>query len=364
MKIACSYNPMFLDDVTLIDLDTELIELGIEAYCQIFSEQSNRLSQFYTNSLSLHIARSPITEDCSYQNIFIQEKLTPIIADNKVISIGFYLSESRYENIGKFGLTSHYKASKIAESNCIRFINQVESLTKKEVWIENANFYSKNIVEIIDNWRSVVRILENSNTRLIIDITHLVIDCTNIGISPDIFLGCIPWDKVAEIHLSGIVEGGDGTLHDGHSNEVDFRSWGLFKKVLELNLLNDNTFINIEHSESSWINNIEIYQKDFYYLKLLISNYHKLHIISEKYDNSEKYAISFIKKTIYSNISNYKNICQALGKSEEDVFNQWMSYVFSKYRRISLSKSEIDSMIQKDCIYIIESSIEFLENRQ
>lgn len=364
MKIACSYNPMFLDNASLIDTNIELIELGMEAYHHIFFKQSGHLSQLYTNSLSLHLARSPIIEDYPYQDTFIEEKLMPIINDDKIISIGFHLSGNRYENIGKFGLTSHYKASKIAESNCIRFINQVENLTKKEVWIENANFYSENIVEIIDNWRSVARILENSNAKLIVDISHLVIDCINIGVSPDIFLGCICWDKVAEIHLSGIIEGRDGTLHDGHGNEVDIRSWELFKKVLELNLLNDNTFINIEHSESSWINNIEIYQRDFTYLKSLTNNYHKLHTISEKSNNSERYAISFLKKTIYSNIKNYKNICQALGKSEEDVFNQWIDYVFSKYKRISLSKSEVDSMIQKDSIYILDSFIEFVENMQ
>lgn len=364
MKIACSYNPMFLDNVSLIDKNVELIELGMEAYHHIFSKQTSRLSQSYINHLSLHLARSPIVEDCLYQDVFISEKLMPVINDKRIISIGFHLSGNRYENIGKFGLTSHYKASKIAEENCIRFINQVESLTKKEVWIENANFYSENIIEIIDNWRSVARILENSNAKLIVDISHLIIDCINIGISPNIFLGCICWDKVSEIHLSGIVEGRDGTLHDGHGNEVDIRSWELFKDILSLNLLNNDTFINIEHSELSWVNNMEIYQRDFNSLKLLINNYHKSHTISEKSNNSEKYAISFLKKNIYGSIKNYKSICQKLGKSEEEVFYLWINYLFSKYKRISLSKSEIDSMVQKDSIYILDSFVEFVENMQ
>lgn len=364
MKVACSYNPLFLDNSLPINKNVQLIELGMEAYHHIFSNKSHELSQSYSRSLSLHLARSPIAEDEFHQDAFIKEKLLPIHADDKIISIGFHLSGSRYENIGKFGLTSHYKASKAIESNCIRFINEVEKQTKKEVWIENANFYSENLTEIIENWRSVARILESSNAKLIVDISHLIIDCVNIGVSPEIFIGCINWDRVAEIHLSGIVTGKDGALHDGHGNAVDSRAWEFFNKILKLNLLNNNAFINIEHSESSWKNNIETYQEDFLKLKTLIDNYQKIENHSERYAKSETYAISYIKKTIYSQIKNYQYICQSLNKNEDDIFDEWLNYTFSNYKRISLSKSEIDSAMESDCVYILDSFIEFVENIQ
>ena len=261
MQIACSYNPMFLDDMSLISPNVQLIELGMEAYYSIFFEQTGDLPAYYHNHLSLHLARSPIVETCAYQDVFLEEKLLPLITDQRIISVGFHLSGSRYDNIGKFGFTSHYKSSPVYEKNCIRFVREVHDKTGKEVWLENANFYSKNISEIIENWRSVSRILENSNAKLIVDISHLVIDCANIGVSPDIFLGCICWDKVSEIHLSGIIEGRDGTLHDGHGKKIDTRSWLLLKKILDLNVLNNDVFVNIEHSEPSWANNIYDYKK-------------------------------------------------------------------------------------------------------
>lgn len=360
MQIACSYNPMFLNDASLIDVNVQLIELGMEAYNDLFAQKANYLSMVYQNNLSLHLARSPIVEKYTYQDSFIEEKLLPLTNDDRVISIGFHLSGSRYDNIGRLGFTSHYKASSMYEKNCIRFIEEVYNRIDKEVWLENANFYSKNIFEIIENWKSVSRILENSNAKLIVDISHLVIDCTNVGVSPDIFLGCICWDRVSEIHLSGIIEGRDGTLHDGHGEKVDIKSWLLFKQILDLNVLNDDVFVNIEHSELSWINKVDDYQDDFYQLKDMIGDYKKNFIISDKFDSAEKYAKSFLKKILISHVKNYTEICHTLNITEDELFDGWLKFVLDKYCKIALSKSEIDSMIKKDTIYFLDSFIEFV----
>ena len=133
MQIACSYNPMFLNDASLIDVNVQLIELGMEAYNDLFAQKANYLSMVYQNNLSLHLARSPIVEKYTYQDSFIEEKLLPLTNDDRVISIGFHLSGSRYDNIGRLGFTSHYKASSMYEKNCIRFIEEVYNRIDKEV---------------------------------------------------------------------------------------------------------------------------------------------------------------------------------------------------------------------------------------
>ena len=135
----------------------------------------------------------------------------------------------------------------------------------------------------------------------------------------------------------------------------------LLKKILDLNVLNDDVFVNIEHSEPSWVNNICDYKKDFSQLKEIVDNYKKTLVTSEKFDAAERYAKSFLKKTLIRCIKNYRELCNSLNTTEDELFDDWLKFVFDRYRKISLSNSEIDSMISKDAVYFLDSFIDFVE---
>ncbi len=53
MKIACSYNPCFIDGKLIIPGKVELIELGLRAFNKVFSEQK-KFNINYNKSLSIH----------------------------------------------------------------------------------------------------------------------------------------------------------------------------------------------------------------------------------------------------------------------------------------------------------------------
>lgn len=96
----------------------------------------------------------------------------------------------------------------------------MQDRVKCNIWLENTNFYSANSEAPLALWESIRRICEKTNASLIVDLAHHLIDCLNVGISPELFFAAIPWNFLAEIHLSGITQSKDGAIHDGHSQPI------------------------------------------------------------------------------------------------------------------------------------------------
>ncbi len=361
MKLACSYNPAFYDGRLAPVPKVELMELGFLAYNKIFKNEKNYPDIYKNISLSLHISRSPITENKEYQDIFISEKLTDIKFDDKVISVGFHLCGNRVKNIGKLGFSSHYQYSELKENNAINFIINVQEHIEKEVWIENANFYSSSPIEVIENWKSFSRIISKTSTKSIIDLSHLIIDCSNNNIEPSMIIGYINWDSVTEVHLSGIIKGRDGTLHDGHGNPVSDEVWDLLTRLNYCGLLKDNLYYNIEHSDSTWVNNSHIYQNDFNKVESILKSCTEY---TNKKENSLSYAKSYIKKILSEEVSNLKEIAIHFNTSQKELLDSWLKDVLESTWRLSLSRDDMDSLIKKESIYFIDSFKVFIEDKQ
>lgn len=360
MNLACSYNHHFSTG-KLFPLDeVKLIELGFKAYQSLFVGNTPP-EKFKHTPISLHISRSPITESEIYQDCFINEKLIDIKYDNRIISIGFHLCGDRNDNIGKLGFSSHYNHDHVSEDNAISFLTKVHQVTEKPVWLENANFYSSSANEIIANWKSFNRVVKESGSSAIIDLSHLIIDCKNNDIDPVSMIGFIDWDSVIEIHLSGIIEGRDGALHDGHGTQVHPSVWELLRQILKLNLVDENAFINIEHSDNVWSEKTDLYKSDFDILKKLLSE--PLIEIS-KSEHARVYAESYLKKLLNQEVENIKEISDFFNIKPSELLSEWLDYVVSIDKRVALSIDDMDSLIEKNSIHFIKSFIDFVEHKQ
>ncbi|MBI6549734.1 DUF692 family multinuclear iron-containing protein [Xenorhabdus lircayensis] len=242
--------------------------------------------------------------------------------------------------------------------NAIKFIKKTQEKIEKSIWIENANFYSSSPKEIYNNWQSFNHILDSSEAKAIIDLSHLIIDCKNNNIEPSLLIGFISWEKVIELHLSGIHCSKDGTLHDGHNVAISPMVWDLLKQIHSLNLLHKNIYINIEHSDKEWQNNQNIYDKDFMLLEEVFykskpNQYIKLDPV--------KYARNYLKKIIKDDIENFSEILEFLKLSEAELFNAWFHYIEKTGYRISLSEDDMDTIIATKSQYIINSFSHFIE---
>lgn len=360
MKLACSYNHHFSTGRLLPNKNIKIIELGFKAYNDLFFNK-NTPEHLRDIQLSLHISRSPITEPIENQNIFISEKLSEIKNDDRIISIGFHLCGHRNDNIGKYGFSSHYSKTLESECNAIEFIKNVTCKTNKPVWLENANFYSSSAEEVIENWISFNKIIKKSNAKSIIDLSHLIIDCKNNNISPYLVIGFIDWSKVIEVHLSGIIIGNDGALHDGHSVRVSSLVWEMLEQLIKSNLVKKSIIFNIEHSDNNWADEKEIYNADFDILNNILNM-----SFSEGVKNSQanKYALGYLRKLLTEEIENLEEISEHFNSSIEEILNSWIEHIVNIEKRISLSSDDMDSLLAKNSVHFVQSFIEFIELKQ
>ncbi len=300
-------------------------------------------------SLSLHLARTPITEENDSQEKFI-EYLHENFSAIKLISIGVHLIGFRSEGIGKFGFSSHFTSSDINNKQAIRFIKKLKQQFEIPIWLENANFYSDCIVDILNVWQSIKWICENSGAELIVDLSHLIIDARNNNLNPMTLLGAIPWQYVVEVHLSGVTISANGSWHDGHSKFIHPEVWDLLKVCINFFLDNNKQiFLTIEHTDPVWTGKQKDYIIDFLKLKSMIE---KIELPKNDYKNlADLYAKSYLKKLLKQWSPMLISALEEKNISFDITFDNWIEKVLKNKQRVVLTSAEIlPSEIDKVCI--------------
>lgn len=355
-KIAAAFNPHFLAHGPIKPaLDVSLIELGLSEALQFRS----------SIPLSLHLARTPIVEEPQVQKNFIDYLESSIrkirrLQGSKLQSIGIHLSGSRFENIGRFGLTSHFAGSDENIRRAKEFVQRIQDQVHLPAWIENANFYSGSREEVVENWQATQEICKATGSGIILDLAHLIIDCHNVGLHPFYLLGKIDFSSVLEIHLSGIRKGSDNTLHDSHSLPVHEEIWDMLVQIRSLNLIDEGqTYINIEHSDFEWEAQVEQYYADFEKLKHLLGG---LEANSKKQLPIDRYAKSYLKRILLQMIPNLRRYLQQNKIDFDQVFESWIKEVLHNTRsRLCLTEVEVSPNEAEFHIFAPESFISHLK---
>lgn len=290
-------------------------------------------------ALSLHLARTPITESSKTQDKFIQY-LENIINHHQLRSIGIHLTGQRTDNIGRFGFSSHFVPDLTSVKQAKRFLSKMHSTFSTPIWLENANFYSESPQQIINTLNVTNNIAEESNCDLIIDLSHLAIDAHNVGLEPLILLGAVNWNRAVELHLSGITQGYDKTWHDNHSVKVHSVVWQLLEESLKL-IPEDRQDVTytIEHTDPGWINSTDTLISDFAKLRTIMSTHkHSKKNVSCS-TKAECYAISYLKKI---SKTKFPDVAKKLGHELFDnMLVNWVNEVISDSKRVALTRCEI-----------------------
>lgn len=256
MKIGQSYNPAMVQDSTLVQSDASLVELGLH---EISVVNDLSIRDRFPN-LSLHIARSPLVEDCLRQEIFLH-KLEEVLRQNSFMSLGFHLCGARNSGIGRLGFTPHFDVDELVDERISTFIAGVRQIFSGEIWFENANFYSHSEGNAKDSYRFLTSLAERFQIGIILDLSHVFIEASNLGVSPCRLLSEINFGLVREIHLSGIIHDTQGVLHDGHSQPIASQTWSLLEVISPE--LSSECFITIEHSDPIFQVHRDLFDADF-----------------------------------------------------------------------------------------------------
>lgn len=341
-KFGAGFNPCFLgasesSSLTIPDF-ISVVELGLAEY-PLWCFKNNK------QQLSLHLSRTPICENSHKQDTFInflkQKIFDEVKLSSKILSIGLHLIGDRYSGIGRFGFSTHFKTTHQNISQAIRFITLLSETFQIPVWLENANFYSTSSSEILETWESISFILAQTNARLILDLSHLLIDSLNNRILPEIVLGAIPRKSISEVHLSGVIQSKDGIYHDGHSVPVPSIVWTLFYRLLSDIIINPTEIVfTIEHTDPRWINKKEVFYADFKKLLNFVLNKPLLNS-HDLQKNSETYAKNYLKKLLNGWCKEEISQLNIRGIEFDSVFEEWINYATKNDRKIALTFEEV-----------------------
>lgn len=290
--------------------------------------------------VSLHISRSAMAEEQASRDANVRHIAKAIESSTlKVTSVGLHLCGSRWEGMGVYGFTSHFEGTDEQVARATAFVKALEQETGLPVWLENANFYSPRAFDVLAVWTPVRRICAETNAQLIVDIAHMIIDCRNNNIDPVTMVGAIPWDSVAEVHLSGIRTGKDGSLHDGHSIRVHEEVWDILDLVLDASLLARGSVITVEHADPTWSKQPNDYAVDFH--KALESANNDRAVLPA-HAEGEKYAKAYLARLCSQHLPQLKPFCEQRGVDYDELFASWIQEIQSNGQRIVMRAAEVE----------------------
>ena len=293
--------------------------------------------------LSVHFSRTPITEGRAHQDAFIQHvkhalgSMSPELVA-RIESIGLHLSGSRFTGIGLFGGADTYIANPACRERAIDFIIQLRKATGKKVWLENANYYSADAPEAIETWADMRQICAETDSGIILDLAHILIEAHNCNIDPLLLIGQVPFEKVAEIHLSGITSSNDGFMHDGHGNPVAEEVWRMLDENLAIfKNYNPETIITIEHTAPSWKNNTSAFHEDFHRLGKLISRPPE----KPRMKNPIRYMRGYLRYILRTDIPKLPKACSERGIDFDKLLDEWLRLAHKSGKRVVVAIDDI-----------------------
>jgi uncharacterized protein (UPF0276 family) len=113
-----------------------------------------------------------------------------------------------------------------------RNITQVKRTIDRPFLVENITYYFHLPGNDMSEAEFTTRVLEETDTGLLLDVNNVWVNSVNLGFDPYEFLDSIPLERTVQIHLAG----GDyvhGMMVDTHGSPVHEPVWDLLDHVLE-----------------------------------------------------------------------------------------------------------------------------------
>ncbi|MGZ8548855.1 MAG: DUF692 domain-containing protein [Sulfuricurvum sp.] len=112
-------------------------------------------------------------------------------------------------------------------------IDQVQNTLERPLVLENASYYISPYSEMreVD---FLCEVLEQSNTRLLLDVNNVYVNATNHRFDADAYIAHIPRKRVAYMHIAGHLEYPDEELLlDTHGEPICDNVWSLLERTLQ-----------------------------------------------------------------------------------------------------------------------------------
>lgn len=115
---------------------------------------------------------------------------------------------------------------------CSDRIDAVQRALRRPLLVENVSAYLRFGTDSMTEWDFVAAVARRTGCKLLFDVNNVYVNAVNHGFDPLRFLGAIPGDAVAEIHLAGFDASGP-CLIDTHGARVAPPVWELYRATIE-----------------------------------------------------------------------------------------------------------------------------------
>ena len=120
-------------------------------------------------------------------------------------------------------------------------------------------------------------------------------------------------------------------------------------------------YCNIEHSDRRWGDCSEEYLNDFNIIESIFSS--ETNFPGKQID-ATPYAKGYLKTLISEEVENLNQISSHFNLTHDNLLDRWLNHVEQGKYRLSLSRDDMDSEIQKESLYFIDSFIQFINKLQ
>jgi uncharacterized protein (UPF0276 family) len=118
----------------------------------------------------------------------------------------------------------------------IAHVEQTQAALGRRILLENPATYLQFAASTIPETEFLAEIAARTGCGLLLDVTNVLVACTNRGEDPAAYLSRFPLQQVGEIHLAGHHHTVDGCnaplLIDDHGSRVSAQTWQLYDSVI------------------------------------------------------------------------------------------------------------------------------------
>ena len=118
----------------------------------------------------------------------------------------------------------------------IAHVAQTQEMLGRRILLENPATYLQFAASAIPETEFLAEIAARTGCGLLLDVTNVLVACTNRGEAPAAYLTAFPLQQIGEIHLAGhhvtADAGGRPLLIDDHGSLVSAKVWSLYESVI------------------------------------------------------------------------------------------------------------------------------------
>jgi len=111
-------------------------------------------------------------------------------------------------------------------------VDEVQDALAMRMLLENPSTYLAFATSTMSEIDFLSQVVRRTGCGLLLDVNNVHVCAVNHGFAPEAYIGAFPVEHVAEIHLGGFAEDGNGLLIDDHGRQVADAVWELYQRAL------------------------------------------------------------------------------------------------------------------------------------